>query len=63
MILETDSRTTLHLIEDATIQAGIYRAIVGQINQLRSEDWQVALQHIYREGNRLANYMVDLGQQ
>ena len=50
VILESDSKVGLELIEEVVITSP-YHNLVKQIRSMMSRDWSCKLQHIWREGN------------
>ena len=60
-ILELDSTTTITLIQKGVDWKHLYGLVVAHIHELFCHDWLVHLCHIYKEANRAANYLVEIG--
>ncbi|CAL1413666.1 unnamed protein product [Linum trigynum] len=60
VLVQSDSTTAIDLIEAASQHNPHYRHIV-EIRQWLSRDWQVKLEHIFREANHTADYLASLG--
>ncbi|CAI0545592.1 unnamed protein product [Linum tenue] len=60
VLIQTDSTTAISLIESATQEHPHYRHI-AEIRRWISRDWQVKLEHVYRETNYTADYLASLG--
>ncbi|CAI0377844.1 unnamed protein product [Linum tenue] len=58
--VQTDSNTTLELIQTTTAQHPHY-TIVSRIRSLVEKDWQVTTKHIFKEGNAVADFLTSLG--
>ena len=56
VILETDSKAALDLIQGAG-QDSPFHNLICQIRNYGNRDWECRLQHIWREGNKCADWL------
>lgn len=56
IILETDSKAALQLIQGAGNESPHYN-LVSQIRNLTNRSWNCRLQHAWREGNKYADWL------
>ncbi|KAJ1419492.1 Ribonuclease H domain [Sesbania bispinosa] len=58
LVSELDSLEVLHLLREAspTTETG-FAELVADTTRLLHLDWEVHLQHVYREGNSVADYL------
>lgn len=56
MILEMDSKAALELIQGAGQDSPLY-ILICQIRNYISRDWECRLQHVWREGNKYADWL------
>ena len=57
-MLEMDSIETIELIQDNLDNKHIYTMVIAKVQDLPHRNWTVHVQHIYREVNRAADYLV-----
>ncbi|CAL1402632.1 unnamed protein product [Linum trigynum] len=58
-ILQTDSKTTIQLLESAATTHPHF-TVVSELRQLLQKDWHVRIEHV-REGNAVADYLASIG--
>lgn len=56
-----NSNLVVQLLTKEDYGTNVHVAIVREINHLLLQDWQVRIQHIYREGNRCVDWLVNVG--
>ena len=56
-----DYTEVVYLVSSDTSQFQRHAAINGDIKVLLERDWVCKLQHVYREGNEAADFLVKLG--
>lgn len=61
VILESDSRTALDLIEDTTQGFHPLASLLNCIHRFRSMDWLLSFLHTLREGNECADWLTKHG--
>ncbi|CAN1824868.1 Putative ribonuclease H protein At1g65750 [Linum perenne] len=61
VILELDSLAAVLSIQEPSTWDSRHGPTLLQIQLLRSRDWQVVVQHCYREANRVADLLAHLG--
>ncbi|CAI0434846.1 unnamed protein product [Linum tenue] len=59
-ILQTDSKIAIHLLESAATTHPHFTT-VSEIRHLLQRDWQVRIEHVFREGNVVADYLASTG--
>ena len=57
IIVECDSRLVVDKITNRMPTDTAYEPIILAIQQLLSKDWEVKIQHIYREANACADWL------
>ncbi|CAL1353594.1 unnamed protein product [Linum trigynum] len=57
IILESDSQTAIHLMNNRSDPLHPYATLLSAIRRMMSQDWVVKLVHTYREGNRVADWL------
>ncbi|CAI0433724.1 unnamed protein product, partial [Linum tenue] len=60
VVLQTDSSTTLKLIETATPHHSHYTSVT-EIRRWLRRDWQVQIHHVFREANVVADHLANSG--
>ncbi|CAI0435262.1 unnamed protein product [Linum tenue] len=58
--VQTDSATAAQLIHDAT-PGHIHFVQVATIRELLAREWEVQIDHVFREGNVVADYLASVG--
>ena len=56
LILETDSKAALDIIQGAGLESPLSNLIL-LIRSYTRRDWECRLQHVWREGNRCADWL------
>ncbi|CAI0435089.1 unnamed protein product, partial [Linum tenue] len=59
--VELDSRCAVHLLSSNAHPDHQHSAITDRIQALCKRDWEVALYHVYREGNKCVDYLASQG--
>ncbi|CAL1395909.1 unnamed protein product [Linum trigynum] len=57
IIIETDSQLAIQLVKNRKDPLHPYAALLTAIRRKISQDWVVNLVHVYREGNRVADWL------
>ncbi|CAL1409622.1 unnamed protein product [Linum trigynum] len=57
LIIETDSQLATQLVKNRMDPLHPYAALLTAIRRKISQDWVVSLVHVYREGNRVADWL------
>ncbi|CAL1377728.1 unnamed protein product [Linum trigynum] len=57
LIVETDSQLAIQLVKDRSDPLHPYVALLMAIRRLIAQDWIVNLFHVYREGNRVTDWL------
>ncbi|CAN1316350.1 Putative ribonuclease H protein At1g65750, partial [Linum perenne] len=58
-----DSQVAVQLLTDRSIVNHHHVLEVIQFKDFKARSWEVRIQHIYREGNRAADFLANLGHQ
>ena len=61
MVCEVDCYEIFQLLHASSSVFHIYESIIRDICRLLANDWRCSLQHVYREGNQAADFLVKLG--
>jgi ribonuclease HI len=61
LIVQVDSAVVVHGIESGKQGSSFVWNIMGIIRHLLSLDWNVRIMHIYREANRYADMLANVG--
>ncbi|CAI0454456.1 unnamed protein product [Linum tenue] len=59
--LKMDSTITIAIIWDRSDDDHRHGLLEKQVNHLLERDWDVAVSHVYREGNQTADFLANLG--
>ncbi|CAI0472952.1 unnamed protein product [Linum tenue] len=59
--VELDSRCAIHLLSSNAHSDHQHSAITDRIQALCKRDWEVVFYHVYREGNKCADYLASQG--
>ena len=60
-MLESDSSSTLSLIQKDFIERHPFAFIIKHVCDLLSRDWQVHISHIFHEANKAADFLANIG--
>ena len=60
IILELDSLSAVHLLQGDLDPKHPYGTVIRRVKNLLQRSWLVRIQHIYRESNKAADFMVSL---
>ncbi|CAN1122078.1 Putative ribonuclease H protein At1g65750 [Linum perenne] len=60
LCIQTDSRAAVDVLSCVENRLNRHTSLVQQFQDLKSRDWVVQIQHIYREANFAADYMANL---
>ncbi|CAL1387088.1 unnamed protein product [Linum trigynum] len=60
---ELDSRCAIQLIQGEDTSDHQHAAIIDCFHELLRRDWDVTVSHIYREGNKSADFLASRGHQ
>ena len=55
--VEVDCLLALNLLKQEGKQVNVFSSFIRQILSLFGRDWQIEIQHVYREGNKCADYL------
>ncbi|CAL1391363.1 unnamed protein product [Linum trigynum] len=55
-VLQTESKTAIQLLESAT-STHPHFMVVSEIRHILQRDWQVRIEHVFRDGNAMANFL------
>ncbi|CAN1824009.1 Putative ribonuclease H protein At1g65750 [Linum perenne] len=61
VILQLDSLAAVNAIMGAPADDMRHSHTLGEISRLRQRDWQISVQHVFREANRVADLLAHLG--
>ncbi|CAN1331264.1 Putative ribonuclease H protein At1g65750 [Linum perenne] len=61
VVLQLDSRSVLSLFVNGDEGRHQHVLEVARFKELRERDWNLAIQHTYREGNKAADYLASIG--
>ncbi|CAN1244093.1 Putative ribonuclease H protein At1g65750 [Linum perenne] len=61
MKIQTDSTCATQLLSNSGNRDHQHASLVLQFDELRRHDWEFKIQHIYREGNCLADLLANIG--
>ena len=61
VVLEIDSIATISLISVGSENKHPYAMVITRVHDLLCRDWQVRILHVYREANRVADCLANLG--
>ncbi|CAN1851753.1 Putative ribonuclease H protein At1g65750 [Linum perenne] len=61
VILQMDSLAAVNAIMGTPADDMRHSHTLGEISRLRQRDWQVSVQHVFREANRVADLLAHLG--
>ncbi|CAI0418219.1 unnamed protein product [Linum tenue] len=59
-VLRSDSKSAVELIASATTSSPHFQ-LVSQVRRLINQEWEVRVEHTYREGNVVADYLASTG--
>ncbi|CAI0429938.1 unnamed protein product [Linum tenue] len=59
--LKLDSTTAIAIIRDRSDDDHRHGILAKHVNHLLDRDWDVSISHVYREGNRTADFLANLG--
>ncbi|CAN1353706.1 Putative ribonuclease H protein At1g65750, partial [Linum perenne] len=60
LAIQSDSKTRISILEKKERPAHQHATLVIEFQELMSRDWEVPLSHVYREVNRVADYLANL---
>ena len=55
--VEVDCLLALHLLDQEGKHVNAYSNFIRQILSILGREWQIGLQHVYREGNKCADFL------
>ena len=55
--VEVDCLLALHLLDQEGKHVNAYSNFIRQIISILDREWQIELQHVYREGNKCADFL------
>ena len=61
MVLEVDSSSAIDLIKKESNSRHPYASVIKYVQQLIHRNWVVKVQHVFREGNRAADFLASCG--
>ncbi|CAI0385655.1 unnamed protein product, partial [Linum tenue] len=61
VLLQMDSTTAINILTSSEHMEHMYYILVQQLQELLNKSWEVKISHIYREGNKVANFLVNKG--
>ena len=61
MVLESDSRVVVGIINGEIVRVDRNYNLVMQIKDMLGRDWEVRLFHVYREANCVADWLTNFG--
>ncbi|CAN1354950.1 Putative ribonuclease H protein At1g65750 [Linum perenne] len=61
LTIQTNSACAIQLLSNSGNRGHQHASLVLQFDELRRRDWEVKIQHIYREGNCLADHLANIG--
>ena len=61
VILEMDNFSTIQIFSKDKSSITVYHGMIMDIKRMFSLDWEVMIQHVYREGNKAADTLANLG--
>ena len=61
LILELDSSSAVSLIKHCVDRRHPYAPLILKIKHLLDRSWQIKVEHIFREANRVADFMTSMG--
>ncbi|CAL1358444.1 unnamed protein product [Linum trigynum] len=59
--LQLDSQVAVHLLQDKNYRDHAQAGVLSKAQELLSRQWDVDIIHIYREGNKCADFLANLG--
>ena len=59
--MELDSKVAIQLIANGTKTINVANRLVKDIRKMLELDWEVHLQHVLYEGNRVADALANIG--
>ncbi|CAN1130050.1 Putative ribonuclease H protein At1g65750, partial [Linum perenne] len=63
IIVQTDSQVAVQLLTDDSSTNHHHGLEVTQFKEFNARSWEIRIQHIYREGNRAADFLASIGHQ
>ncbi|CAI0378945.1 unnamed protein product [Linum tenue] len=61
VLLQLDSTTAINILSSHDHTEHRYRNLVLQFQGLIQRNWEVRISHIYREGNKVADFLANTG--
>ncbi|CAN1163136.1 Putative ribonuclease H protein At1g65750 [Linum perenne] len=61
LMIQTDSACAIQLLRDMRNYDHQHASLMLQFEEMLKHDWEVKMQHIYREGNFLADHLANIG--
>ncbi|CAN1800851.1 Putative ribonuclease H protein At1g65750 [Linum perenne] len=61
VVLRMDSRTAITLLMDGDISTNQHAMETLQFQELMGRDWNLRIEHTYREGNQAADFLAGIG--
>ncbi|CAI0374831.1 unnamed protein product [Linum tenue] len=59
--LQLDSQVAVKLLQDTGYRDHAQAGVLSRAHELISREWEVDIKHIYREGNKCADFLANLG--
>ncbi|CAI0429676.1 unnamed protein product, partial [Linum tenue] len=59
--VQIDSHCAVQLLQSTDSSDHHYMATISRFHELLKRDWEVSVNHVYREGNRCADFLADQG--
>jgi ribonuclease HI len=59
--LEVDSKAVVQVLKSGCVQSATGSSLIKRICQMLAKDWTVDIKHIYREANKCADAMANIG--
>ncbi|CAN1157810.1 Putative ribonuclease H protein At1g65750 [Linum perenne] len=63
IIVQTDSQVAVQLLTDESSTNHHHGLEISQFKEFNARSWEIRIQHIYREGNRAADFLASIGHQ
>ncbi|CAN1797499.1 Putative ribonuclease H protein At1g65750 [Linum perenne] len=61
LMIQTDSACVVQLLQNTMNFDHQHTSLILQFEELLPRDWEVKIQHVYREGNFLADHLANIG--